>query len=66
MSERCLDCLNFSNAPAALEAVMPGLNSLSSTGNASRADDGLCRKHERFVGKNARCADYKAAESMLS
>lgn len=66
MIEHCLTCVNFRNAPTALEAALPGLNSLSSANNASRGDDGLCRKHERFVGPTAHCADYSAALSMLS
>jgi hypothetical protein len=63
MSEHCLTCAHFRNAPAALEAAFPGLNSLSSANNASRADDGLCLKHDRHVGAGASCADYAAGNS---
>ena len=66
MSGRCRDCAHFRNAPADLEAALPGLNSLSSANNASRADDGVCPVHDRLVNAGARCADYSAALSMLS
>jgi hypothetical protein len=58
MSDRCLTCANFRNDAAALEAALPCLNSLSSAGNASRADDGLCLRHDRYVGASAWCRDY--------
>jgi hypothetical protein len=58
MSGRCIDCAHFRNDPAELEAAFPGLNSLSSANNASRADDGLCLKHDRYIGAGASCSDY--------
>jgi hypothetical protein len=64
--ETCLACTYFHNEPAELEAATPGLTSLSSAHNASRADDGICLKHDRYVGGTAWCHDYKAALSMLS
>jgi hypothetical protein len=63
---RCVTCAHFRNDAADIEAMWPGLTSLSSAGNASRADDGLCLKHDRYVGATARCDDYSAALSMLS
>ena len=64
--ESCLTCGHFRNDPAEIEAAMPGLTSLSSARNASRADDGICLRHDRYVSGTARCGDYSAADSMLS
>jgi hypothetical protein len=52
--------VHFRNDPAALEAALPGLNSLSSARASVRADDGLCGRHERLVGVRASCADFRA------
>ncbi len=60
MTESCLTCGNFRNDAATLEAALPGLTSLSSAGNASRSDDGLCLRHQRYVGANSRCDRYEA------
>jgi hypothetical protein len=64
--DNCLTCDYFRNDPAELEAAFPGLTSLSSAANASRADDGICLKRDLYVSSTAWCADHKAALSMLS
>jgi len=58
----CAACLYFRNDAAALEAAFPGLNSLSSARNATRGDDGLCRRHDRYLSARGCCDAFEAAE----
>lgn len=59
MSERrCGNCVHFRNDPAWLEQAIPGLASLSSGDAAVRADDGLCLRHDRYLGADGSCADF--------
>jgi hypothetical protein len=57
--DRCRCCAHFRNAPTELESAMAGLVSLSSAYGSTRADDGLCRTHDRYVNANARCDDFE-------
>jgi hypothetical protein len=57
----CASCRHFRNDPAYLEAAMPGLTSLSSASASVRADDGLCLRHDRYLGAGRSCADFTAA-----
>jgi hypothetical protein len=54
----CADCHHFRCGAAEIEALLPGLRSLSSAYAASRADDGLCRLHDRYLSARCRCAGY--------
>lgn len=60
--DSCLFCAHFRNEPAELESAMAGLVCLSSAYGSTRADDGLCRKHHRYVNANARCDDFDPAK----
>ena len=51
----CRACASFVDAPAELEAALPGLRSMGSAYAAVRGDDGLCRVHDRFVSARAYC-----------
>ena len=62
MRRICAACAFFRNDAAALEAAFPGLNSLSSAHNATRGDDGLCRRHDRYLSARGCCDEYEAAE----
>jgi hypothetical protein len=55
---RCGSCRHFNNDPAFLEAAMPGLTSLSSASACSRANDGLCLRHDRYLGPERSCGDF--------
>ncbi|HEX3912657.1 MAG TPA: hypothetical protein VHW71_04050 [Steroidobacteraceae bacterium] len=57
----CLSCTRFEQAPAALEAAMPGLSSLSSAYAAVRGEDGICILHERYVASTSSCASFAQA-----
>jgi hypothetical protein len=60
-ADRCLFCAHFRNEPTELESAMAGLVSLSSAYGSTRAEDGLCRKHDRYVNANASCDDFDPA-----
>jgi hypothetical protein len=57
--ECCGSCDHFRNDPAYLEAVLNGFTGLGSAYAATRADDGLCLRHDRFAGPNGWCLNYR-------
>jgi glutamate racemase len=59
----CLACRHFENDAAVLERALPGIAVLSSARAASRADDGLCRHHDRHVPATARCTAFAPIRS---
>ena len=58
---RCAHCASFRGDPKDLEALLPGLTSLSSAYASVRSDDGICMRHDRFVGARSCCADFSPA-----
>ena len=56
----CRECRFFRNDPAYLETAVAGLTSLSSAYASVRADDGLCLKHDRYLGAGSWCSDFEA------
>jgi hypothetical protein len=62
---RCAACGHFRNDPAFLEAAIPGWASLGSAHGATRADDGLCLRHDRYLSARAGCADFIVATGAL-
>jgi hypothetical protein len=58
--ESCGSCAHFRNDPAYLERLFPGLTSLSSGDASVRGDDGHCRRHDRYLGADACCADFRS------
>jgi hypothetical protein len=61
MLGRCAACRFFIGAPAALERAIPGLNILSSGYGSTRADTGLCERHDTFTtATTAACPAFDA------
>jgi hypothetical protein len=56
----CLHCRHFRNAPAYLEEVFKGLNTLSSGYASVRKDDGICVEHDLYLSATARCGRFAA------
>lgn len=56
----CASCHFFSAAAADIESQLPGLRILSSAYAAVRADDGLCRHHERYIAAASVCDAFQA------
>lgn len=63
MIGRCRACVYFRNSPAFLESLFPGMSAMSSAWGSTRAEDGLCLKHDRYLSADAGCADFTAAET---
>ena len=58
---QCAQCESFRGTAKDLEALLPGLTSLSSAYASVRSDDGICIRHDRFVGARSCCADFSPA-----
>jgi hypothetical protein len=56
--ERCGACVHFRNDGAFLEAAFAGLTSLGSADASVRVEDGLCLRHDRYLGARSWCADF--------
>jgi hypothetical protein len=61
---QCRTCRHFRNDAVFLEAAFPGLTSMSSGYGSVRADDGICLRHDRYLGARSSCDDHapRAAE----
>jgi hypothetical protein len=57
--ERCGTCRYFCQAPHEIESQIPGLRSLGSVYASVRASDGLCRRHDRYLGASSYCDEYQ-------
>ena len=62
----CRTCAHFRNDPAYLEAAFAGLASLSSAYGSVRGEDGLCLRHDRYLGAQSWCGDFTAREVTCS
>ncbi len=51
----CGRCREFEADPAGIEAELAGLAALGSALAATRAGDGYCRRHDRFLRATACC-----------
>lgn len=59
----CRTCAHFRNDPAYLEAEFAGLVSLGSAYGSVRGEDGLCLRHDRYLGARSWCADFAARDA---
>ena len=59
-SRACGFCVHFRDDPAYLETAIKGLASLGSGWASVRGDDGLCLRHDRYLGAKSSCADFSA------
>lgn len=58
MTRSCRACVHFRNDPAYLEAIFSGYSTLSSAWGSTRAEDGLCLRHDRYLSADAGCCDF--------
>ena len=58
----CGSCRYFCQAPHEIESQMPGLRSLGSVYESVSAADGLCRRHDRYLGASSGCDGYEDIE----
>jgi hypothetical protein len=54
----CGECEFFRNDAAYLEQEFKGLTALGSGYGSTRADDGICARHDRYLGARSSCADF--------
>jgi len=57
--ESCGSCRYFCQSPHEIESQMPGMRSLGSGHASVRATDGICRRHDRYLGATSHCADFE-------
>ncbi len=62
MTGSCRACVHFRNDPAYLETVFAGYSAMSSAWGCTRAEDGICLRHDRYLSADAGCADFTRAE----
>lgn len=55
---RCMDCAHFRNSPEYLEAMIPGLITMSSGHASARKDDGICTLLDLYLSANAYCEQF--------
>jgi hypothetical protein len=55
---QCRACDHFRNDAKYLESVFKGLTSLSSGYGSVRSDDGICLRHDRYLGARSSCAEF--------
>jgi hypothetical protein len=58
MAGKCRDCAQFRNDPAYLEAALRGINIMSSAWGSTRAEDGLCLRHDCYLSAESSCRDF--------
>jgi hypothetical protein len=58
VEESCGSCRYFCQAPHEIESQLPGIRSLGSGYASVRAADGICRRHDRYLGASSHCPDY--------
>ena len=62
----CESCRHFTRAAADIEALLPGLRTLSSAYGAVRSEDGLCSVHDRYVASYGHCAAHQQPQRLAS
>ena len=64
VGRRCADCVHFDGAAGTLEREIPGLAVMSSGYASVRADDGVCRLHDRYLSGRSRCEAFTAPTAL--
>lgn len=59
LASSCGSCRYFCQEPHEIESQIPGLRSLASAHASVRGTDGICRRHDRYLGASSYCADYQ-------
>ncbi len=59
LESSCGSCRYFCQEPHEIESQMPGIRSLGSAHASVRGSDGICRRHDRYLGAESYCPDYQ-------
>jgi len=62
----CRSCRHFRNDAKFIEAAFGGLTSLSSAYGSVRSDDGICLRHDRYLGARSSCGDFSPRPDALT
>jgi len=54
----CQKCVHFQNNPAIIEAIYPGLKTMSSGFASVREQDGLCGFHQIYLAAGDSCPNF--------
>jgi hypothetical protein len=54
----CGDCVHFRDDPAWLEGAFAGLAAMGSAYASVRGEDGICLRHDRYLGARCWCAEF--------
>jgi hypothetical protein len=54
----CANCAYFTDDARALESAIAGLRSFGSGFASVRGEDGLCSRHERYIGARSHCPGH--------
>ena len=54
----CEGCVWFQNDPSLIEAMYPGLTTMSSGFASVRDRDGLCQHHQRYLSARDSCEQF--------
>jgi len=60
----CLNCLFFRNDPKYLENEFEGWITLGSAYGSVRKDDGICSRHEEYLGAHDFCDQFQAGRTV--
>jgi hypothetical protein len=54
----CAACRHFTSDPHRIEAMLPGLTTLTSAFASVASGDGICLKHDTYQSGRFRCNDF--------
>ncbi len=60
----CLNCMFFRNDPKYLEKEFEGWITLGSAYGSVRKDDGICCRHEEYLGAQDFCDQFQAGRTV--
>jgi hypothetical protein len=60
----CRACRHFRNDAKFLETAFPGLTAMSSGFGSTRADDGICLRHDRHMSADGACPQFTPREPL--
>lgn len=63
-SGACADCMHFVNAPARIEAMIPGLTTMGSARASVRGEDGICIALDLIVSGRDTCGRFTFASPL--
>ncbi len=60
----CLQCRFFENSPKRIEEIYKGLITLGSGYGSVRCQDGICSRHDLYLGAYRHCDDFEPIQAV--